>query len=331
MFTSISYILRDKTNAEHIYTFREESPDSLDVLFLGSSHSYRFISPLELWNDYGIASYNLGTSEQSIPQSYFVLKQALGTQQPKLVVLDLYLIRASSYAMSNARIHQINDNIPRTRVWYEAVCSLVPTGDRVQYIFPIVAFHDRWKSLSAQDFAKIKDVKKGSDFNYAIKVFEHIPLLDFDETQSIPEISALYLDKIVELCRENDIELLLSVMPYPEYTEKEQKIYNSVFALSKEKGLQYLYLLDKFDEIGLDFQKDFSDSNHVNIAGALKITDYMGRYIRNNYDIPDRSKDPGYTQWNEQYLKYRKEIADKIARLGDETNEAVIYFNAVLS
>lgn len=86
---SVSFVLRDKTNSEFILGFEDEQKNSLDVLFLGSSMSYRHIYPLELWNNFGIVSYNLGTSEQTIPMSYYLLQYALEQQTPQVIVLDV--------------------------------------------------------------------------------------------------------------------------------------------------------------------------------------------------------------------------------------------------
>lgn len=36
-----------------------EHSDSYDVLFFGNSHMANGVFPMELWNDYGIVSYNL--------------------------------------------------------------------------------------------------------------------------------------------------------------------------------------------------------------------------------------------------------------------------------
>lgn len=48
-----------------------------DVLFLGSSTMNMGISPMELWNDYGITSYNMADDAQRLPVDYWVLKNAL--------------------------------------------------------------------------------------------------------------------------------------------------------------------------------------------------------------------------------------------------------------
>ena len=47
--------------------------DSVDVLFLGSSHCAAAFSPVELYREYGIRSYNLGCEQQNLLVSYYWL------------------------------------------------------------------------------------------------------------------------------------------------------------------------------------------------------------------------------------------------------------------
>ena len=58
-------IPRDKVNNGEgiLYTmkgFYDLDDDTIDVMFLGSSSVYRTISPMILWEDYGITSYDYG-------------------------------------------------------------------------------------------------------------------------------------------------------------------------------------------------------------------------------------------------------------------------------
>ena len=74
------------------HQFYKMEKDTLDVLFFGASVAVNSFSPQELYNNFGITSYNLGSEQQSIFLSYFWLKEALTYQSPKVVVLDtLYL------------------------------------------------------------------------------------------------------------------------------------------------------------------------------------------------------------------------------------------------
>ena len=56
------------------------------------------------------------------------------------------------------------------------------------------------------------------------------------------------------------------------------------------------------------FSIDLCDSHHLNHFGAQKITNHIGKYIKEHYDIPDRRLDPAYAKWNEDYKLYVQDI-----------------------
>ena len=78
---------KDTPGIETLYTSEK---DSIDVIFIGSSHSFCSLNTGILWNDYGIASKNIGDSGQRFPTSYYYLLDALKTQNPKVVFIELW-------------------------------------------------------------------------------------------------------------------------------------------------------------------------------------------------------------------------------------------------
>ena len=85
----LTLVLTNKENSSYMTGFIDEPKDSLDILFVGSSKSYRIIYPLQLWNEQGFVSYNLGSSSQDIPISYYVTKYGIEKQHPDLIVLEV--------------------------------------------------------------------------------------------------------------------------------------------------------------------------------------------------------------------------------------------------
>lgn len=65
--------------------FYELEDNSIDVLFLGSSQIMTAISPVQIYEKTGISSYNLGTEQQNMVLSYYLLKEALRFQTPQIV------------------------------------------------------------------------------------------------------------------------------------------------------------------------------------------------------------------------------------------------------
>ncbi|MCR4689720.1 MAG: hypothetical protein K5739_00015 [Lachnospiraceae bacterium] len=65
--------------------------DSVDVVIFGSSHAYRNVDTPIMFEDYGITAYDLGSPGQRLALTYYQMKDDLKTQNPKVVVLEVYM------------------------------------------------------------------------------------------------------------------------------------------------------------------------------------------------------------------------------------------------
>lgn len=163
LLTAASPVLADKgienENYSAVGTFRgfyREPPDSLDVLFLGTSNAYCAFSPEELSRFSGLKSYNLASSQQSLLTSYYWLKEALRYQHPKAVVLETFYC---FYKVGNeGSLHKAFDWMNNSPVKAEAVRELCRSfsDDSVQYheyqfLLPALRYHDRWSQLDEMD------------------------------------------------------------------------------------------------------------------------------------------------------------------------------------
>ena len=84
--------LTERKESNNKFSEFYEQEEDYDVLFLGSSHVLNSVFPMELWNDYGIVSYNLAGYGSRSASNYWVLKNALEYTTPKLVVVDCCMI-----------------------------------------------------------------------------------------------------------------------------------------------------------------------------------------------------------------------------------------------
>lgn len=70
--------------------FYEAKENSIDVICFGSSHIFENVNTGTLWDEYGIASFDLCGSIQPLWNTYYYMKEALKTQQPKVMVVDVF-------------------------------------------------------------------------------------------------------------------------------------------------------------------------------------------------------------------------------------------------
>ena len=117
----------------------------------------------------------------------------------------------------------------------------------------------------------------------------------------------LYLRRMIEECESRGIDVLLLHLPYPA-TEEEQEAANTVYTIAQDYGVNYIDFV-YLDQV-VDYETDCYDAfSHLNPSGAQKVTDYLGRYIVQAYDIPDRRQDARYAAWDsdyEDYLQYKQ-------------------------
>lgn len=311
--------------------FYEMEKDTVDVLFLGTSHSYCGFSPQEFYDRCGIRSYNLGTSRQSIWLSYYWLKEALKTQKPKIVVQELYYAGGSNE--NEASVQKGLSFMKWSRNKAEAVSTAVeeyPELSFKSFIFPNMRFHGRWNELTAEDFPLPEIRDTGALKGYAPTLerlgeteyklireaddgkkndegsgFEYWP--ETAEEAQWPDLSKEYMDKITALCKEKGITLVLVKTPSARGWSMED--HNAAKSYARENGLAFydLNTLKYYKAMNYDISVDNKDEGHANIWGAAKIADLLGNLLISEQNAPS-IKDKQWEETAAYSEKIKKEI-----------------------
>ena len=133
--------------------------DIFDVVFIGSSVTLNGIYPLQLYHENGISAYNLASAGQSLPASYYIVKEVLREQHPKLIVLDVYTCFAKSIMGGDGQTHYVSNSLKLPEKW-EFIIDVVPKEKRSDFIFELGTYHTRWEELTKMDFTKAHPNKK---------------------------------------------------------------------------------------------------------------------------------------------------------------------------
>lgn len=315
-----SFVLVDKSAAaENGYIYDEKN--DIDVLFLGTSVTNSGISPLDLWNNYGITSYNIAQDGQGIANSYYSLKSVLQYQNPKVVVMDLaYIDRDSSSGM----IHNMIDNIPFSLEKVEAVLNLASVGELDDYLIPITYYHSRWDSIYASDYEIPICRNRGGEIRYYSKdengdvfdtsVFEEpLTIIPESQTASIDETRLQYIYDIIDLCNKNNVEIVF--VNYPCYAwgktnhgdgETLQKKWNMIGQLLEKENVTFLNGIQLADEIGFDYVVDLRDWRHLSGYGNEKITNWIGQWLVEKYNLEDHRNEEQFQCWDEDYKEWEE-------------------------
>ena len=284
---------------ENYYALPE---DTVDVLFLGSSHAGMNIDPGALWDEKGIASYICWGSVQPMWSTYYYLQECLKTQRPRLVVMDTYVATMDmEYSDYEAMVKSLL-GMRLSREKLEAIAVAAPPQYRADVLLGFPTYHYRYSDLTSADF-EYYFWQKDSSLPRLISSDDVHPF-EIMDTQSVTGSDPLhekereYLLKIIECCRERELPLLLIAAPY-EIPEREQRRLNAVGEIARENGLVFLNFNESYREVGIDPQRDYVDPGHLNNAGIAKYSGYLAEYLDAHYDLPDRREDPGHI-WNRE-------------------------------
>lgn len=224
--------------------FYRMEPNTIDVLFLGSSHTGSAFNPQELYNDYGIRSYNLGNNSQPLWISYYWLLEALKYQTPQVVVLDTYCLYINGKKNESAARVPL-DSMRFGAVKREAVktvCDMDNSQSALSYFFPNIRFHTRWTGLNENDFLRGENPTPQSKgfwlYRNRCGDEEYAPFSTDEaagEEEFLPEPGE-YLDKITTLCKERGIQLILVKTPTHAQTTKR---HNTVSAYAEKHDLLF--------------------------------------------------------------------------------------------
>jgi len=306
-----------------IETYYAESSGH-DVIFVGDCEVYECFSPVTLWNEYGITSFIRGSAQQLIWQSYYLMEETLAYEKPEVFIFNVLAMKYNE-PQKEAYNRLTLDGMRLSATKIKAIrASMMPDEQLMDYIFPILRYHSRWSELSRDDFRYLFGKKPLFHNGYYMRV-DVRPVTTIPVGKKLPdyrfgETAYEYLDKMVALCKDNDIELMLIKAPtiYPYwYDEWDEQMAD----YAQQHDLVYLNFLDRLAETGIDFQTDTYDTGlHMNLSGAEKLSRYIGPILRKQYNLQDRREDSALSRiWQEKTAFYDAMIAaqqDELARCG---------------
>lgn len=282
--------------------FYDEPEDTIDVLCLGSSMIFENVNTEILWDNYGIANFNLCGSIQPFWNTYYYMKEALKTQTPKVMVVDVFGAVQKEDYIDYSRIIKNNYGLKFSKDKIQSVLASSPADERLNYLLEYPTFHSRYDELTHADFEKdngnvLFQNWKGYGMNTETTVFSKPCDFQTNEKSDLTQKVEKYLLKIIKLSKENHVPLLLVKTPYI-ISKDDQKIYNTVAEIAASNEIPFVNFNEYYDEIGLDFSSDFADNWHMNYHGNEKFTSYFANYLKIHYEIPDRRNDEKYKSYD---------------------------------
>jgi len=307
VYTFLTYVMKHPgVNLNNIAGFYGEKKNSLDMVYIGGSAAFVYWEPLKAYEEKGIASYTFGADTMQAEGYTFLIKEILKRQNPEVILID-------------ARAFQYRDyDQPPTEVAYRNIITGAPFSlNRAQFIeknvpkylnmetlpfhFDLIKYHDRRSEFDTPNSIKMmfqtyQNPLKGF---YFVPEFRAMEKLDFmtDIKTPVSEVTTEVLTELLDFLKTTNQKYLFLVSPYQEREEHKEN-FNYVEEKIEEAGYDFIDMNEYRDTMGLDYDKDFYDKNHVNIFGADKYTEFLSNYLLEKYTLPDRREDKNYHQWN---------------------------------
>ncbi len=258
------------------HTWMNQHADEVEIIFLGSSHTYYGIRPEYIPN-----SFNLANGSQNLKYDYFMLEQYGGQcKKLKKVVLPI-----SYFTLFSKGFEGTDD-------WWYAINYKIYMDCDYHSDFSIY----NWELAHTSVFrgklkSSLREKKVGCDslgwgLDYALSAKQ--PTWDNTASDAAVErhtakdfsyldMNLEYIDKIASFCRENSISLLLITTPtwhtYYEHLDKKQldKMYSVI------RELQHTYSLSYYDYLkdSRFVADDFYDADHLSDVGAKKFSQIL--------------------------------------------------------
>lgn len=266
---------------------------SLDFIICGASHAMRGFRPDVLDETLDVNSYNLSCSRMTMQGRYEMLNLELNRNPVKTVVLEL------SY---DSLTRNRDDEGPEGDIYL--LGKLDGFGPRMQYFFKAVRpdeYGRMYYNYIDNGMNCLKKVIRGTWTNkneklvkgYAAYKRENIELnknlKNIYNTRAFDEIiydeNMEYLQKIIDLCKEKDIRLVLATTPLAQLTVcrySNLDLFRGWYAdIAEENGLEFydFNLLTGKEEL-LPDDTAFSDRYHLGNDGAQTFSEVFADILQ---------------------------------------------------
>ena len=311
--------------------FYREPENTIDVLLLGSCNMYSSFSPIVMYARNGITSYNFSCPDQEMSTTYHYIKDALKTQKGlKVVVVEALFLSHYSTEKRERYNRFALDYMPLSwnkvsLAWETAKTEskIMPKYDKTassrwltfaSYIFPILRYHNR-TDLSPDDFTYFIEADRSNFFKGGYPLYSYTRndgnhLLKLFNGSGINETASVYFPKIVRLCEENGIALV--VMKSPNYArwghdDKQTSIVRDYVA---SFGVPFVDM--HAEEFGGFEDYDYGADINLNIYGAKKLTCMLADYLIRQFGLePTELSEADAAAWQDSVRKYYQRALEK--------------------
>lgn len=335
MFLQEFVLCNPNHNTERVRGFYLEDKNSIDVVTIGSSEIYCAFAPGLNYKECGFTSYPFATEGNTVRNFKAMYKEAVRTQDPKLIVIE---INGALYSDANmerdANLRRVSDNIPLNENKTELINSSV-TENKIEYYLPFIKYHGSWDKLHntfAWTISLLQDKLRGYTLLKGVKTFNEIyktgSKVYYKNDKALKARRRLFneadktLKEFLDFLDEEGVDkskILFVRFPHvvtPANITRYQR-GNTIGDTIRSYGYNFVSFEMDDEGIDLDPYNDFYNIEHMNIYGQQKFSKFFAHYLQDNYgitasDLTDKQK----AEWDEAvryydaYAAYNKDMIE---------------------
>lgn len=293
-------------------SFYDEPENSVDVIFLGSSHIYNSINPLEFYKQTGLTGFNLASSSQDVPTSYFYLKEALRYQKPDYVVMDTYGILYTAFSEEVCYKRSLDD-MKWSSVKAEAINTWLKHLEHESFrarVLTITDYHSRWEDLGKEDFNPDEFITSVNGFCPCFSSASDVKHDSFSKYTNLPNLeegTLTYFEQLLQLCSDNGIKLICIAAPDTTWTKGYSCAIQDLMSSHSLPFIDY-NTEEIFPKIGINDETDWRNQNHLNAYGADIFTRYLAQdLIADKLISPKKDTNKHDALWQKKIAAYAEQ------------------------
>lgn len=286
-------------DTQRLEQFYKEEQNSLDVIFIGASELTQGYIPGYAYKNYGFTSY-LYTVDSNMGSLYLSeLKEILKHQNPEILIVDLsgFLIDDDEEFFNNIVMQNYLRGIPFSKNKLQTILQY-PSEQTITYFFPLIMYHGHpeiayRRLLDTYDhFIREEQTSCLKGIVTNTTVYSGIS----DQGRAFDPLTdnvIAYLTDFLEFCKQNSLNVIFTNFPRKIANQGDYYLLHllgQAKTIIDQYGYPVLNLQDEIDSIGIDEYQDFADMYHLNIYGQIKMTDYLGKIIMNEYGLSPRTQ-----------------------------------------
>jgi hypothetical protein len=254
-----------------------DTTKNIDVLFLGSSHTYRGFDG-RIFKDAGLRTFNLGSSNQTPLQTELLLQQYLGRFEPKLVIYEVF---PDNFEMDG--VESAVDVISNTQYYVYAAWYALAVNHVMVYN---TCVYGALRKLFYNDLQFKEDSCVGLD-TYVSGGFVERKIEGPRQMETPPEQTLNWkmrakqldaFDRSLSYLKERGVQVLLVQAPVAKdfYGLYANYPYTDSLFATKGTYVNFNYI----DSLQYSDAEDFYDAHHLSATGVKKFNKSLLDYLK---------------------------------------------------